>query len=107
MPRPFQIVCLLIFSSVLFSSTLAYSQTEGPAVVTFTIDFPTSKPEHYSIRVQSDGLARYQSSGRRSPYSDETYSHENDNFFLDFSGDAGNRHNFSALRATEGDALES
>src|SRR6266403_2525009 len=85
MPRPFQIVCLLIFSSVLFSSTLAYSQTEGPAVVTFTIDFPTSQPEHYSIRVQSDGLARYQSSGRRSPDSDETDSHENDNFGLDFT----------------------
>src|SRR6266403_944750 len=85
MPRPFQIVCLLIFSSVLFSSTLAYSQTEGPAVVTFTIDFPTSQPEHYSIRVQSDGLARYQSSGRRSPDSDENDSHENDSFDLAFT----------------------
>jgi hypothetical protein len=80
MPRPFQIVCLLVLSSILFSSTLACLQTEAPAVVTFTIDFPTSQPEHYSIRVQSDGLARYQSSGRRSPDSDET-----DSFDLDFT----------------------
>src|SRR6267378_3785562 len=97
MPRPFQIVCLLIFSSVLFSSTLAYSQTEGPAVVTFTIDFPTSQPEHYSIRVQSDGLARYQSSGRRSPDSDET-----DSFDLDFTVAAETRQKIFELAAKAG-----
>ncbi len=97
MPRPFQIVCLLIFSSVLFSSTLADSQTEGPAVVTFTIDFPTSQPEHYSIRVQSDGLARYQSSGRRSPDSDET-----DSFNLDFTVAAETRQKIFELAAKAG-----
>jgi hypothetical protein len=78
MPRPFQIVCLLIFSSSILFSSNVYSQTEAPAVVTFTIDFPTSQPEHYSIRVQSDGSARYQSSGRLSPDSDETDSDETD-----------------------------
>jgi len=102
MARPFQIVCLLIFSSVLFSSTLAYSQTEGPAVVTFTIDFPTSQPEHYSIRVQSDGLARYQSSGRRSPDSDETDSHENDSFDLAFTVAAETRQKIFELAAKAG-----
>ncbi len=69
MPRLFQIVCLLIFSLL-----LAYPQTEAPATVTFTLDFPASQPEHYSIRVQSDGSARYQSSGRLSADSDETDS---------------------------------
>ncbi len=69
MPRPFQIVWLLIFSSL-----LAYSQAEAPAVVTFTLDFPASQPEHYSIRVQSDGSAHYQSSGRISADSDDTDS---------------------------------
>ena len=102
MPRPFQIVCLLIFSSILFSSTFAGSQTEAPAVVTFTIDFPTSQPEHYSIRVQSDGLARYQSSGRRSPDSDETDSHENDNFGLDFTVAAETRQKIFELAAKAG-----
>jgi hypothetical protein len=78
MPRPFQIVCLLIVSSIVLSSTAAYSQAEAPAVVTFTLDFPASQPEHYSIRVQSDGSARYQSSGRLSADSDETDSRGND-----------------------------
>ena len=75
MPRLIKILCLLIVSS-----TLAYSQTEALATVTFTLDFPASQPEHYSIRVQSDGSARYQSSGRLSADSDET-----DSFDLDFT----------------------
>src|SRR3981189_520863 len=102
MPRPFQIVCQFIFSSILFSATFAGSQTESPAVVTFTIDFPTSQPEHYSIRVQSDGLARYQSSGRRSPDSDETDSHENDSFDLDFTVAAETRQKIFELAAKAG-----
>ena len=75
MPRLFQIVCLLICSSILFSLAHASSE-EAPAVVTFTLDFPASQPEHYSIRVQSDGAASYQSSGRVSADSDETDSFE-------------------------------
>jgi len=102
MPRLFQLVCLLIFSSILFSSILACSQTEAPAVVTFTIDFPASQPEHYSIRVQSDGLARYQSSGRRSPDSDETDSHENDSFDLDFTVATETRQRIFELAAKAG-----
>jgi len=97
MPRLFQLVCLLIFSSILFSSILACSQTEAPAVVTFTIDFPTSQPEHYSIRVQSDGLAHYQSSGRRSPDSDET-----DSFDLDFTVATETRQRIFELAAKAG-----
>src|SRR3979490_2935194 len=104
MLRPFQVLCLLIFSSILFPSILACSQTEAqaPAVITFTIDFPTSQPEHYSIRVQSDGLARYQSSGRRSPDSDETDSHENDSFDLDFTVAAETRQRIFELAAKAG-----
>jgi hypothetical protein len=75
MPRPFQIVCLLFLSSI-----LSYSQTEATPVVTFTVDFPSSQPEHYSIRVQSDGPARYQSSGRLSADSEAI-----DSFDLDFT----------------------
>jgi len=66
-------------------------------VVTFTIDFPTSQPEHYSIRVQSDGLARYQSSGRRSPDSDET-----DSFNLDFTVAAETQQKIFELAAKAG-----
>jgi len=100
MPRPLQIVCLLIFSSlILFSSILAYSQTETqvPAVVTFTLDFPASQPERYSIRVQSDGSARYQSSGRLPANPDET-----DSFDLDFKVAAATRQKIFDLAAKAG-----
>ncbi|HMB83310.1 MAG TPA: hypothetical protein VKI40_04580 [Terriglobales bacterium] len=99
MPRPFQIVSLFIFSSAVFSSILAYSQTQtqAPAVVTFTLDFPASQPEHYSIRVQSDGSARYQSSGRLSADSDET-----DSFDLDFTVGAETRQKIFELAAKAG-----
>ena len=106
---PFQIVCLLIVSSIVFSSAPAFSQTdaEAPAVVTFTLDFPTSQPEHYSIRVQSDGSARYQSSGRLSADPDETDSHDNDShnndsFDLDFTLAAGTRQKIFELAAKAG-----
>jgi hypothetical protein len=112
MSSSFQIVCLLIVSSIIvssiiFSPTPAYSQAEAPAVVTFSLDFPTSEPEHYSIRVQSDGSGRYQSSGRLSTGSDATDSHDNDNgndnennsFDLDFTLAAGTRQKIFQLAA--------
>lgn len=91
MPRLFQILCLLIFSSL-----LAASQT-APAVVTFTLDFPDSQPEHYSIRIQSDGSGRYQSSGRLSADSDET-----DSFDLGFTVAAETRQRIFELAAKAG-----
>jgi hypothetical protein len=102
MPRPFQIFCQLIFASlllpsILLSSILAYSQTEAPAIVTFTLDFPASQPEHYSIRIQSDGPSRYQSSGRLSTDSDET-----DSFDLDFTATAETRQKIFDLAAKAG-----
>ena len=92
MPRPFLIICLLIFSSL-----LAYSQSGVPAAVTFSFDFPASQPERYSIRVQSDGSARYQSSGRLSADSDET-----DSFDLAFKVAAETRQRIFKLAAKAG-----
>ncbi len=98
MPRLLQILCLLVFSSVFFSSLLADLQTApAPAVVTFTLDFPSSQPEHYSIRLQSDGSARYQSSGRLSADSDQT-----DSFDLGFTVTAETRGKIFALAAKAG-----
>ena|ERR1017187_2893085 len=104
MLRPSQIVGLLMFSSIVFSSIPAHSQAEAPAVVTFTLDFPTSEPEHYSIRVQSDGSGRYQSSGRLSADPNETDSHNNDShnndpFDLDFTLAAETRQKIFQLAA--------
>jgi hypothetical protein len=92
MRRPFQVLCLLIFSSLLI-----HSQSGARATVTFTLDFPTSIPEHYSIQVQSDGAAHYQSSGHLSADSDET-----DSFDFDFPVTAETRQKIFGLAAKSG-----
>jgi hypothetical protein len=99
MPRSFQMVGLIIFSSLFFSSTRVCSQaeTQAPAAVTFTLDFPTSQPERYSIRIPSDGLAHYQSSERLSADSDET-----DSFDFDFTVTAETRQRVFDLAAKAG-----
>ncbi|MGA7633492.1 MAG: hypothetical protein WCB11_22250 [Terriglobales bacterium] len=79
MPRSLSILLLLIILSVI-AAPQAATPTEPPAAVTFTLDFPASQPEHYSIRVQSDGATHYSSSGRLSPDSEDT-----DSFDLDFA----------------------
>ncbi len=71
-------------------------------MVTFTVDFPASQPEHYSIRIQSDGPARYQSSGRLSADSDENDSHDHDSFDLDFTVTAETRQKIFELAAKAG-----
>jgi hypothetical protein len=92
MLRTLQFSCLLLLSSL-----CAFSQAPDPPVVTFTLDFPGSQPEHYSLRVQSDGAAHYQSSGRLSPDSDET-----DSFDLDFTASPATRQKIFALAAKAG-----
>jgi len=49
-----------------------------PASVTFSLDFPNSSPEHYSIVVQSDGHAHYESSGQISADSDVRDAYQTD-----------------------------
>jgi hypothetical protein len=76
MLRALHVACLLIFLA-----TFVYCQTGSEqASVTFTLDFPGSQPGHYSVTVQSDGKARYESSGKTFPESDEK-----DDFDYDFA----------------------
>jgi hypothetical protein len=96
MARSFQTACLLIVS-VFTVVSLVYSQTDPAAVFTFTLDFPTSQPEHYAIRVPSEGLGHYQSSGRISADSDDT-----DSFDLDFPLTAETRQKMFDLVAKAG-----
>jgi hypothetical protein len=102
MPRSFQLICrsifyVVLFSSLFFSPIVAASQTGARAIVTFTLDFPTSQPERYSIRVPSDGAGHYQSSGRLSADSDET-----DSFDLDFTMVPNTRQKIFDLAAKAG-----
>ena len=102
MPGSLQIVRRLVFFTIALASMLGYaqSQTQTPAVVSFTLDFPNSEPEHYSIRVQSDGSAHYQSSGRLSV--DSADSDDTDNFDLDFTLAAPTRLKIFDLAAKAG-----
>jgi hypothetical protein len=96
MPRSSPIIFLLI---ILATAAQAQSPTpsEAPAVVTFALDFPASQPEHYSIRVQSDGASHYNSSGRISADSEDT-----DSFDFDFTLLPETRAKIFALAANAG-----
>jgi hypothetical protein len=54
-----------------------------PATVTFTLDFPGSDPEHYSISVQSDGRAHYECLAKVSTESDDRDTYQSDFSFSD------------------------
>jgi len=54
-----------------------------PATVTFSLNFPQSDPEYYSISVQSDGHAKYECRGKLSRESDETDNYQTDFTFSD------------------------
>jgi hypothetical protein len=92
MLRSFQVVIFLVFYTL-----VTHAEAQSPAVITFTLDFPASQPEHYSIRVQSDGPSRYQSSGRLSADSDET-----DSFDLGFTVAPETRQKIFELAAKAG-----
>lgn len=82
MLRISQVLCLLALLSA-----FAFAQgTPDRPVVTFTLDFPGSEPEHYSVEIRDDGQARYQSSGKMSADSEEA-----DSFNFDFSVSPENR----------------
>jgi cell fate (sporulation/competence/biofilm development) regulator YlbF (YheA/YmcA/DUF963 family) len=55
----------------------------GPATVTFTLDFPNSEPDHYSISVQSDGHAHYECSAKISPDSEDREAYQTEFNFSD------------------------
>ncbi|HMK23529.1 MAG TPA: hypothetical protein VK466_14430 [Terriglobales bacterium] len=44
--------------------------SEGPASISFSLDFPQSIPDHYVVSVSSDGHATYDSTGKLTPESE-------------------------------------
>jgi hypothetical protein len=99
MPRSFslQIVCWSVFFLICCSRIRAGSQTAEIATVSFSVDFPGSQPEYYSIRLPSDGAGHYESRGHLSADSDET-----DNFGLDFTVGPVTRQKIFELAAKSG-----
>lgn len=54
-----------------------------PVTLGFSLDFPTSTPEHYSFLVESDGHAKYESSGKISIDSEERTNYQTELTFSD------------------------
>lgn len=71
---------LLVFMVICVSLP---ARAADPASVTFSLDFPNSSPEHYSISVDSDGRAHYESSGKISADSDDRDTYQTDFTFTD------------------------
>lgn len=65
-----------LLGSVLLAAVAAHGA--DPGTVVFSLDFPNSDPEHYSITVQSDGHAKYESSGKVSKDSEDDQSYQSE-----------------------------
>ena len=79
-------LALLILSFLFcgfFSAGVLPVRAATATTVTFSLDFPNSSPEHYSLSIQADGHAHYESSGKITQDSDERDSYETD---FTFSG---------------------
>jgi len=63
--------------------SLRAAAAADPATITFSLDFPDSSPEHYSISVDSDVRAHYESSGKITVDSDERDTYQTDFTFSD------------------------
>src|SRR5580765_5284569 len=63
--------------------SISLCNAADPATITFSLDFPNSSPEHYSVAVQSDGHAHYESSGKISADSDARDDYQTDFIFSD------------------------
>src|SRR6266567_6788800 len=72
---------LLAACLALFASLPAHAA--DPATITFSLDFPNSDPEHYSIQVLSDGHARYECSAKISESSEERETYQTEFTFSD------------------------
>jgi hypothetical protein len=64
-------VVVAAFCSVAMSQRAASGGAAPAAMVTFTLDFPQSNPEHYSIAVDANGHARYECNGKVAEDSEE------------------------------------
>jgi hypothetical protein len=80
--------------SALLLSSFAFAQQ--PAVITYSLDFPGSEPDHYFFSVSSDGKASYESTGKvtqdspADPYHEEfVLSAATRNRIFDLAKDAG------------------
>jgi len=73
-----------VFPALVFACFLCLpARAADSATVTFTFDFPNSTPEHYSITVENNGHAHYESVGKISDDSDDRETYQTDFEFSD------------------------
>jgi len=58
------VLVMAAMSALLMAQQTDGGRTASTAVVTFTLDFPQSNPEHYSMAVDAAGHARYECTGK-------------------------------------------
>lgn len=76
-PRPWPALCWVALA---LSLPL---RAGAPATVTFSLDFPGSDPEHYTISVDSEGHAHYDCLAKVSQESDDRETYKSDFTFSD------------------------
>jgi hypothetical protein len=79
------VLAVAAMSALLMSQQAAGGSAASTAMVTFTLDFPESNPEHYSIAVDATGHASYECTGKVVEDSDE------ETYRTEFNVSAGNR----------------
>jgi hypothetical protein len=74
---------LLRWSALAILAASLPLRAAAPATVTFSLDFPGSDPEHYTISVDSDGHAHYECLAKVSQDSDDRETYKSDFTFSD------------------------
>jgi hypothetical protein len=79
------VLAVAAMPALLTSQQVASGNAASTAMVTFTLDFPQSNPEHYSIAVDANGHASYECKGKVAEDSEEQA------YRAEFEVSAGNR----------------
>jgi hypothetical protein len=72
--RPLQFLAVLPAFALILSAAAA--RAAEPATITFTLVFPASDPDRYSISVTADGHGKYECSAKIAPESDDRENHQ-------------------------------
>lgn len=78
-----QYAAQIFFLAILALVGATQSYAADSATITFSLDFPQSDPEHYSISVAADGHAQYECSAKISADSDDRETYQSEFTFSD------------------------
>jgi hypothetical protein len=90
------VLAVVAMSGPSMAQQAASGSVTAPATVTFTLDFPQSNPEHYSIAVDASGHATYECTGTIAEDSEEQ------DYRAEFEVSAGNRERIFSLAKQAG-----